>query len=211
MRKQFDEQLAKIKEMLCDMCKTDAVAVKQANGALRVKDVAAARGVKAHERAADRFEADIERMCMTVIVKQQPVAHDLTFVTAAMKMVTDLERISDQAADIADITVRTADRNFPLPPALAGLMETAENMVDRCARAIENDDAAQAKIICKTDDVADGLFERVKEDLTHGEYSADGEVALDMLMVAKYLERICDHCVNVAEWVLFSVGERGWL
>lgn len=209
MRKQFDEQLAKIKEMLCDMCKTDAVAVKQANGALRVKDVAAARGVKAHERAADGFEADIERMCMTVIVKQQPVAHDLTFVTAAMKMVTDLERISDQAADIADITVRTAGRNFLLPPALAGLMETAENMVDRCARAIENDDAAQAKIICKTDDVADGLFERVKEDLTHA--AADGEISLDLLMVAKYLEKICDHCVNVAEWVLFSVGERGWL
>lgn len=209
MRKVYDEQLAKLRALLSEMCETDAQAVRTAVRALRDNDCAAAKGVKAYEIAADRFEAEIERLCMIMIVKQQPVAHDLTFITSAMKMVTDLERISDQAADIAEITVRMENRPRALSAAMSGLLQTAEEMTERCARAVEKFDVAQARIICKTDDIADGLFERTKDELTRLiETVADGETALDLLMVAKYLERICDHAVNVAEWILFSAGER---
>lgn len=203
MRKQYDEQLLQIKDMLKEMCEVDAEAMCLIERALLShEDVSVA--VRECEKSADEKERDIERLCMRIIVRQQPVAHDLALITSAVKMVTDLERITDQAADIADILKGAA--YCDVPNSLSEMMTAARKMVERCVCALDTFSLDEARAIRRADDVVDGLFAAVKRELAGmvDEGGEGGECAMDMLMIAKYLERVGDHAVNVAEWIVFA-------
>lgn len=207
MRKLFDEQLLQVRGMLKEMCELDAEAMRLIERALISREDVSAP-VRVCERAADEKEREIERLCMRIIVRQQPVAHDLALVTSAVKMVTDLERITDQAADIADILKGAV--SCAVPKSLGAMMAAAREMVERCAAALDTFSLDEARTIRRADDVVDGLFVAVRRELAGmvDEKDEDGECAMDMLMTAKYLERVGDHAVNVAEWIIFAQGKE---
>ncbi len=215
VRKVFDEQLLQLKELLVKTGELNCEAIALAVTALETQDASLARRTKAVERLVDEKEREIERLCLKLIVKQQPVAGDLLFVTSAMKMITDLERIADQAVDISDLVIKMSQ--LPYAESLAEISEMAEcvqEMVRGAAKSFVERDGDLAKAVCRKDDRVDDLFETVKSKLTgilHRDVEAEenGEQALDLLMVAKYLEKIGDHASNIAEWVLFMLtGEH---
>ena len=214
-RKLFDEQLAQLKELLIKMGELNCEAIADAVGALEKQDVDLAGKTKAVERQVDEKEQQIERLCLKIILKQQPVASDLLFVTSAMKMITDMERIADQAVDISDLVVKMS--KLPYADAVKEIPEMADRvqeMVKNAAKSFVERDGELAKAVCRADDAVDDLFDLVKKKLTtivHKDIDEDdnGEQALDMLMIAKYLEKIGDHASNIAEWVLFMItGEH---
>lgn len=214
-RKLFDEQLAQLKELLIKMGELNCEAIADAVGALEKQDVDLAGKTKAVERQVDEKEQQIERLCLKIILKQQPVASDLLFVTSAMKMITDMERIADQAVDISDLVVKMS--KLPYADAVKEIPEMADRvqeMVKNAAKSFVERDGELAKAVCRADDAVDDLFDLVKKRLTtivHKDIDEDdnGEQALDMLMIAKYLEKIGDHASNIAEWVLFMLtGEH---
>lgn len=214
-RKLFDEQLAQLKELLIKMGELNCEAIADAVGALEKQDVDLAGKTKAVERQVDEKEQQIERLCLKIILKQQPVASDLLFVTSAMKMITDMERIADQAVDISDLVVKMS--KLPYADAVKEIPDMADRvqeMVKNAAKSFVERDGELAKAVCRADDAVDDLFDLVKKRLTtivHKDIDEDdnGEQALDMLMIAKYLEKIGDHASNIAEWVLFMLtGEH---
>lgn len=214
-RKLFDEQLAQLKELLIKMGELNCEAIADAVGALEKQDVDLAGKTKAVERQVDEKEQQIERLCLKIILKQQPVASDLLFVTSAMKMITDMERIADQAVDISELVVKMS--KLPYADAVKEIPEMADRvqeMVKNAAKSFVERDGELAKAVCRADDAVDDLFDLVKKRLTtivHKDIDEDdnGEQALDMLMIAKYLEKIGDHASNIAEWVLFMLtGEH---
>ncbi len=214
-RKLFDEQLAQLKELLIKMGELNCEAIADAVGALEKQDVDLAGKTKAVERQVDEKEQQIERLCLKIILKQQPVASDLLFVTSAMKMITDMERIADQAVDISELVVKMS--KLPYADAVKEIPEMADRvqeMVKNAAKSFVERDGELAKAVCRADDAVDDLFDLVKKKLTtivHKDIDEDdnGEQALDMLMIAKYLEKIGDHASNIAEWVLFMLtGEH---
>ena len=163
----------------------------------------------------DEKEQEIERLCLKIILKQQPVASDLLFVTSAMKMITDMERIADQAVDISELVIKMS--RLPYAESVSEISDMADRvqeMVRAAAKSFVERDGELAKAVCRSDDAVDDLFEVIKKKLTgivHREIEGDdnGEQALDMLMVAKYLEKIGDHASNIAEWVIFMItGEH---
>ncbi len=210
MRTQFDEELTRLRRELAAMGALCENAIALSAKALEAGDGAAAERLGELTARIDRQERDIEGLCMRLLLRQQPVAGDLRMVSSALKMVSDLERIGDNSGDIAEI-VKTAG----LPPAgdapdLRGMALAAVKMVSESVDAFVRQDAALAKSVVAYDDVVDGYFRQVKERLTRAlrGQAAEGEYALDLLMVAKYFERIGDHAVNVAKWVLFAAGSR---
>ncbi len=214
-RRQFDEQLALLKDELIAMGSLNCKAIDDAVGALEKQDVALAQKTKGIETQVDEKEMEIERLCLKLILKQQPVASDLLFVTSAMKMITDMERIADQAVDISDLVIKMS--RLPYAEHLNEISEMAEKVRDMVKKAVESfveHSVEKAKEVCRADDAVDDLFDVVKGKVTgvvHKEIDEDanGEQALDLLMIAKYLEKIGDHASNIAEWVIFSVtGEH---
>ena len=155
----------------------------------------------------DESERTIENICLKLLLRQQPVASDLRQISAAMKMITDMERIGDQAEDIVDLIpkmVRNAGGNDSL---LQKMAKAAQTMVTEAVDAYVRQDLSLAKKVMGDDDIVDAYFSEVKNAIT-GIIAAnpeDGEYALDLLMIAKYFERIGDHCTNIAEWVEFSL------
>ena len=163
----------------------------------------------------DEKETEVERLCLKIILKQQPVASDLLFVTSAMKMVTDMERIADQAVDIGDLVVKMSQLPYAdIPTEIYDMAERVKDMVASAAESFVERNMELAKETCRADDAVDDLFDAVKKKLTHVMYKdidddENGEQALDMLMIAKYLEKIGDHATNIAEWVMFMLtGEH---
>ena len=156
----------------------------------------------------DQKEKDIEALCLKLILQQQPVARDLRTVSAALKMITDMERIGDQAADISEIALLLADTPYIKKLEHISLMaEETAKMVTEAVDAYVRGDLDKARTVIENDDIVDDYFDAVKEDLI-GMISQDvrnGSQALDLLMIAKYFERIGDHAVNIAEWVEFSI------
>ena len=214
-RRQFDEQLNELKELLIEMGNLNCKAIDDAVGALERQDTELAKKTKAVETQVDEKEMQIERLCLKIILKQQPVASDLLFVTSAMKMITDMERIADQAVDISELVIKMS--RLPYADAVKEIPEMAERvqeMVRNAAKSFVERDGDLAKAVCRADDEVDDLFDVIKSNLTkivHKNVDEDdnGEQALDMLMVAKYLEKIGDHASNIAEWVLFMItGEH---
>ena len=193
MRNRLDEQLELLNTELIRMGALCEDGISQAAKVLVTRDEALRRAVDETEQEIDRKEREIEAICLRLLLQQQPVAKDLRLISAAMKMIADMERIGDQASDIAEMA-RAAVK-----------MET--NSVDSFVRR----DIDFARAVEKADDEVDALFNKVKSEIIAliAEKPEEGETCLDLLMVAKYFERIGDHAVNIAEWVVFSLtGEH---
>lgn len=210
MRNRFDLQLAELNNELISMGALCENAIASAVKALLAGDRRLAQSAVRLDAEIDRRERDIESMCLKLLLQQQPVASDLRLISSALKMITDIERIGDQAADIAEIVTSLSgacgDNRH-----IADMAQATIKMVTDSLDAFVRRDLALAQSVVAYDDVVDALFARCKQDLIAqiGARPADGERVLDILMIAKYLERIGDHAVNIAEWVAFSItGEH---
>ena len=207
MRKHFDEQIARLGEEMIAMGAMVERTIEDACEALRLGDVVRARRIMEGDREVDRKEREIEALCLHLLLQQQPVARDLRQISSALKMITDMERIGDQAADISEI-VTVMDLTQPRPEHFTAMAHAAVDMVHRAIDAYVRQDVELARQVMDSDDVVDELFDRVKGDLAAllREDAAHSGSVLDMLMIAKYFERIGDHAVNIAEWVVYSVS-----
>lgn len=207
MRNRFDEQLALLKKELIEMGALCEEVIAKASEALTRGDVALAATVAPLDGQIDRKECDIESLCLRLLLQQQPVARDLRKISAALKMITDMERIGDQAEDIAEIVTFLKGRTGQNDDLLREMARSTIKMVTESVDAFVKHDIMLAEKVVAYDDVVDNYFEQVKDELIAriAENPDDGEYALDLLMIAKYFERIGDHAVNIAEWVMFSV------
>lgn len=208
MRSHFDEQLNRLNDEMIHMGGMIEQAIESACKVMVSRDREAALQVVASDSAIDRKERDIESLCLRLLLMQQPVARDLRLVSSALKMITDMERIGDQAADIAEIISMPVDGDLYVYPAdLQKMGQAAGGMVRNAIDAFVKRDVALAYEVMKADDVVDGYFTQVKEELLSAMVShpAFGMQLLDALMIAKYMERIGDHAVNIAEWVEYAV------
>lgn len=207
MRTRFDEQLDLLKEELIRMGALCEDAIAAASKALTQHDISLAKTVKPIECAIDAKEREIENLCMRMLLHQQPVAKDLRQISAAMKMITDMERIGDQAADISDIVcfIGAYGGNCFFP--IENMARASVGMVTDSVDAFVKQDFEAAAAVIRSDDTVDHLFSEVKAELLQAikENPENGGTALDLLMIAKYFERIADHAVNIAEWVQYSV------
>ncbi|MCL2416073.1 MAG: phosphate signaling complex protein PhoU [Defluviitaleaceae bacterium] len=208
MRSRFDDQMQKLNADLIIMGRTVAKAISAATASLVSRDKSMLKTVQSLEQEIDELERDIESLCYKLLLQQQPIARDLRMVSAALKMVTDMERIGDQSVDIAEIAAIIANEGFIMETDLISKMgEAGIEMVDAAIAAfVKNDrDLAQDVILC--DDRVDTMFAEIKDKL-YDLMVSDAQncrQALDLLMIAKYYERIADHAVNIAEWVIFSI------
>lgn len=207
MRSRFDEQLATLNKELIEMGALCEEAIADAAKALTTADEKTAAKVEPLEAEINQKERDIESLCLKMLLQQQPVARDLRQISAALKMITDLERIGDQASDIAEI-ITFIDKKAGVDCEPICLMaEATIRMVTESVDAFVKRDVGIAQQAIAHDDTVDDYFLKVKRSLINmiSQRPADGEHALDLLMIAKYFERIGDHAVNIAEWVIFSV------
>ena len=209
IRKQYDTDLESLKKSLTEMGRSSADAVENVLEALCVADADAAAAIVKGDARINNMERDIEHRCMTLLLRQQPVAGDLRRISTAMKVVTDIERIGDHAADIAEIiphlvTVRK-EGDPAVSQAIAMGKKAHQMILDALAALMTEDELAAHKVIA-ADDAVDYDFNAIKHQLAQEIAEDPGKVdaALDLLMVIKYLERIGDHAVNVAEWVQFA-------
>ena len=207
MRNRFDEQLFEMNRELIEMGAMCEEAIAYAAKALSSGDVALAVKVKNNGVAIDQKERDIESRCMKLLLHQQPVARDLRLISAALKMITDMERIGDQAEDIAEIALHLNGHTIEDADLIKEMAKETIAMVTNSVDAFVQKDVELAKKVIDKDDIVDDFFSRAKCGIITliAENHADGEFALDLLMVAKYFERIGDHATNIAEWVIYSV------
>lgn len=205
MRNKFDEQLSQLNHEMIEMGALCEEVIALASRALTENDKSLAARVAPLDSEIDRKERDIENLCLKLLLQQQPVARDLRQISAALKMITDMERIGDQAADIAEITRHIGSTQLPARSHIGEMARAAVKMVTDSVESFVKKDLNMARGVIQYDDVVDQLFNDVKAELTAliRDDSDSAELALDLLMVAKYLERIGDHAVNVAEWVEF--------
>lgn len=206
MRNQFDEEMALLHRELIHMGALCEEAIALTVKALDGNRQLAAR-VPALESEIDQAERDIEALCLKLLLRQQPVAGDLRQISAALKMITDLERIGDQANDIADIITAMEEIDYEDAGPLRKMAQSAIDMVTSSVDAYVRQDMELARKVISFDDAIDNGFQEAKISLVKwiAQRPDWGEYALDLLMVAKYFERIGDHAVNVAEWVVFSI------
>ncbi len=207
MRSRFDEQLMLLNKKMIEMGAECENIISLAVNALLEGDVSGAKRAKEQGHSIDQLEREIESVCLKLLLQQQPVAKDLRVISAALKMITDMERIGDQAEDIAEIIGFLNGRTGRECHDIRLMAEATIKMVTDSIDAYIKQDLQLAKSVSDYDDVVDDAFDRVKQTLIRmiTENTADGEYALDLLMIAKYFERIGDHAVNIAEWVEFSV------
>ena len=207
MRNRIDEQLFELNREIIEMGALCEEAIASAAKALTIGDVELAANVKKNSSSIDQMERDIESRCMKLLLHQQPVARDLRLISAARKMITDMERIGDQAEDIADIVTSLNGHTMKGMEMIEDMARATIEMVTESVDAFVKKDVALAKQVIARDDVVDDYFSRVKHDIISliAENSADGEFALDLLMISKYFERIGDHATNIAEWVIYSI------
>ncbi|MCR4892143.1 MAG: phosphate signaling complex protein PhoU [Lachnospiraceae bacterium] len=208
MRIKFDEQLRMLNNEMIIMSNMIKLAIQEAVDALFSRNVEKARKIMQDDELVDQEQKKIENICFQLLIQQQPVARDLRTITAAMKMVTDMERIGDQAADISELTLLLA--KSPCSFKVDNINKMAAETIIMLIHAVEayvEKDMAKAQEVIEHDDIVDDLFVKVKADLINimQKDAAYGEVAADLLMINKYLERIGDHATNIAEWVIFSL------
>lgn len=205
MRNSFDEQLKELNRELIEMGSLCEQIISGAIGALLKNSEEQRRLVNSIDGSIDRKERDIEALCMRLLLRQQPVARDLRLISSALKMISDMERIGDQAADISQITVFMQGRSLPIPHIEAMARRSAE-MVTCAIDSFVRRDLEKARSVYRMDDAVDDLFIEIKQEIVRLlKNNEDGELCLDYLMIAKYLERIGDHAVNVAEWVDYAI------
>ena len=212
MRNRFDRQLSTLNDELIEMGSMIEKSIETAIKALVNQDVVLARPAIEADEEIDRQERIIEDLCLKLLLQQQPVAKDLRLISSALKMITDMERIGDHASDISEITIALADQ--PYIKKLEHIQQMAKETMIMLVGSIEafvDKDLEKANEVIKRDDVVDDLFDKVKKELIQmiHENADKGEQAADLLMVAKYMERIGDHATNISEWVIFSItGEH---
>ena len=208
MRIRFDEQLDLLHNNLVEMGAMIEAAIAKATKALVEQDALLANEVMSMDKSIDDKEKDIESQCLKLLLSQQPVARDLRQISTALKMITDMERIGDQAADISEICIYLAGQ--PYIKELEHIPQMANatiRMVSDSIDAYVNKDLELAHAVVAYDDVVDGLFLEIRRDLialVHKD-ADKGEQAFDLMQIAKYYERIGDHATNIAEWVIFSI------
>ena len=217
MRNRFDRELVRLNNELIEMGSMIEKSIETAVKAMVNQDVELANRVIESDDEIDQQERQIEDLCLKLLLQQQPVAKDLRLISSALKMVTDMERIGDHATDISEITIALADKSYIKK--LEHIQQMAKETMIMLVKSIEafvNKVIEEADSVIERDDVVDDLFSKVKTELVQmiHENVDVGEQATDLLMVAKYLERIGDHATNISEWVIFSItgthpGEKG--
>lgn len=211
MRKVFQDQLEELHVELIQMGALCERAILSAEKTMLVKNDKLSREVHHLEQQIDQKERDIEDLCMKMLLRQQPVAGDLRLITAALRMISDMERIGDQTCDIADITKEIEDNNMIEKLPLRDMAEATIRMLTDSVDSFVRCDRNLAQKVMEADDFVDGKFQQIKDQLIGflTEQPDKSEVFLDFLMIAKYYERIGDHAVNIAEWVEYSItGEH---
>lgn len=206
MRDKFNEQLEQLNVELIRMGALCEEGISAATKALLDQDDDLRESAMAAEREIDQKERDIENLCMKLLLQQQPVASDLRAISAALKMISDMERIGDQAADIAEMTTHLEGDGMDSQLHIAEMARATIKMVTDSVDSFVRRDLDLARAVQAYDDVVDGLFNRVKTEIIEliARDSASGEDCVDLLMIAKYFERIGDHAVNIAEWVEYA-------
>ena len=206
MRRYFDEQIAHLNEQMIAMGGMVENIIETACAALENNDLRKAAAIRDGDGAVDHKEREVESLCLHMLLQQQPVARDLRVISAALKMITDMERIGDQAADISEI-VTMAHLTHDRPGHFTTMARAAIDMVHRAVEAYVRQDVMLARQVMASDDIVDDLFNDVKGDVAAllQKDPSGIEEALDLLMIAKYLERIGDHAVNIAEWVVYAI------
>lgn len=211
MRVEFAKQL----EMLnVELIKMGALCEKVIDGATKAlfdSDVEFVKKSHEGEQEIDKCERNIESICMSLLLKQQPVASDLRNISSALKMISDMERIGDQCADISDMIRFTQGHDMHAFSHLSQMSEAAKKMVHEAVESYVRKDLGLAKAVMEYDDLVDRLFDEVKQDLIQSIAAKpeNGEFWIDVIMIAKYFERIGDHATNIAEWVEYSItGEH---
>lgn len=209
MRENFDNQLNSLNQKLLNMASMAEQIIAMSIKSLEEQNTDLAKKAVEFDSGINETEREIERICLRLMLKYQPVfANDLRRVSSALKMITDMERIGDQAADIAQLNISLIEKkqNWDLSE-ISEMAKAAAEMVSNAIEAYINSDTNMAEMVIKADDKIDALFEKVKSKVIDDIASdkSKGEKAIDTIMVAKYFERIGDHAVNVAEWVVFSI------
>ena len=208
MRKNlFDAQVEVLNRQMIEMCGMIENTLEAASEALQNLDVKRAEEIIEGDSVIDRKEREIESLCLRMLLTKQPVAHDLRVVSSALKMITDMERIADHAADISEIVTMIDYDIKQRPEHFRSMSRTAIDMVHRAVDAYVRQDVDLARVVMKDDDIVDNLFVEVKQEIA--DYMAKDSTrsveGMDFLMIAKYYERIGDHAVNIAEWVEYCV------
>ncbi|MCL2167378.1 MAG: phosphate signaling complex protein PhoU [Clostridiales bacterium] len=212
IRSRYEEELKDVFDSLIQMCRHIETAIEKSIKALTDRDLGLAKEVCEDDKLIDKMERDIEQSCLRILLMEHPVANDFHEVSAALKMITDLERIGDQARDIADITTQFGDEEYiDKLEHIPQMAMIAIQMVKDGVQAYINHDLSLARSLDRTDDKVDDLFLIVMRDLTAliKKNPDNAEQAILFMMITKYLERIGDHAVNIGEWVEFAItGER---
>ncbi|MCI5838326.1 MAG: phosphate signaling complex protein PhoU [Christensenellaceae bacterium] len=207
VRKLFEEELSELKTELVEMCRLTEQMIDNALLALVNHDRELGRSVSQADKRVDDYEMDIEKRCMRILLKQQPVAKDFREVSTALKMITDIERFGDQASDIGDLVyTMPGDRYIKKLEHITAMGSIVVKMVRGSVNSFINNNEALADEVIKLDDKVDELFITVKNELIEliKKDGANGDQAIELMMIAKYLERIGDHAVNVAEWAKYN-------
>ena len=208
MRNRFDAQLLQLNRMLIHMGDLCGIAIENATKALQDGNIQMAYDVMTADAEIDQAERDIERLCLTLLLQQQPVARDLRQISSALKMITDMERIGDQASDIAEIVVSAQLSEATDFPKIVEMSVEVTHMVEDSIKAFVDKNLELAGNVEARDDVVDMMFDSVKNQLIDYIGENQGQAAhkaTDLVMISKYLERIGDHATNIAEWVTFSI------
>ena len=211
MRSKFDEQLKNLNEEMIQMGIMIENNIQKAIDALVNSNIELAKEIMEKDVTIDKKQRDIESICFNLLIQQQPVAKDLRAITAAMKMVTDMERIGDHAADISEITIMLAGtKSIKDYGTIIKMASEASVMLIDSIDAFTEKNETKAKAVIEHDDIVDDLFNEVKMELIEliKNNPKRGEEEIDMLMIAKYLERIGDHATNIAEWVIYSLDNK---
>ena len=218
MRIRLEEQLQQLNlEMikmgvLCEDAINNSIDILFDAGSDAEKKKRKYKEVRRADSEIDHKERELEALCMKILLRQQPVASDLRIVSSVLKMISDFERIGDQASDIAELAQYIIKSDLPEKIKIKDMASETATMVTDCIDAFVNKDLEGCRNIYKHDDVVDSMFTEIKDEIIRLVQSdnVDGELCIDLLMTAKYLERIADHAVNIAEWVAYSItGTHG--
>ena len=208
MRNSFDMQLRKLNNELIEMGSLIETAIARAYKGLINQNIEIAKENVEFDREIDQKEKEVENICLKLLLQQQPVASDLRLISSAIKMITDMERIGDQAADISELTILMSKTQYiKRLDHIEQMAKATIEMVTTSVDAFVKRDLELARSVFASDDIVDNLFVTIKNDLIEliREDVNNGEQAIDLIMVAKYFERIGDHAVNLADWVIFSI------
>jgi phosphate transport system protein len=208
VRTSFDKELEQLHGLMVKMAGLVEESIENSVFALKEQDVTLARQVYESDDTIDDMESRIEKICINLIARQQPLAKDLRAISTALKIITDMERIADHAADIAELTIRMSQLKYVKPMVdIPHMAELAKKMVTKSIDSYIKQDIDLAREVCESDDAVDDLFSRIVLELINimKGNPETVEQATDFMFIVKYLERIGDHATNIAEWVVFNV------